>query len=69
MVIQYKVVTPEIIYTQATKIQDLAGCIYILMCVTIICKEKGTINLKGSGGAYKRGWREEREGGGDVIIF
>lgn len=41
---------------------------------TNIIKEKEDVNLRGVVGRFRvkvmeRGWREEREGGSDVIIF
>lgn len=56
MVIQYKVIGPEIIYMQTPKTDSAYTCICVCVYITIIIKEKEATNLRV--GACRRSWRE-----------
>lgn len=72
--IQYKVVSPEIIYTQGTL--NRLSKLYLHICATYILVIKEAVELRGSGGA-REGWEEGtwerlvggRERGNDTITF
>lgn len=77
--IHHNVVNPEITYPQTTKV-DQIGCIYIGAQIYMSNNNKGerhyqsekeqrvyTERVRGSG--YERSWRQEKNGGNDIITF